>query len=182
MSINILGETLDIHGGGQDLKFPHHRNEIAQSEAFTGKRFANYFLHNGFVNIDNEKMSKSLGNFFLVSDVLKKYHPMVIRFFLISSHYRKSINYSLDNMNQAKKNYNKILNTIQKISEAKIVKEEINEIQELIKRIEQAGLNIQDAMDDDINTPIAIAELLSLFRVINHSIIENKFHFSSPDI
>ncbi len=174
MSVNILGETLDIHGGGQDLKFPHHRNEIAQSEGYTGKKFANYFLHNGFVNIDDEKMSKSLGNLFLVSEVIKNYDPMVVRLFLFSSHYRSSINYSLDNMNQAKKNYNRLLSTIRNIHELNIQDISSKNIKELILEIEKAEKSIIEAMDDDFNTPIALAEFFSLFRVINREVLENK--------
>ncbi len=174
MSINYLGVTIDIHAGGQDLKFPHHRNEISQSEAYTGKKFANFFMHNGFVNVDNEKMSKSLGNFFLVSEVAKEYEPMVIRFFLISSHYRKSINYSLENMNQAKKNYNKIINTAKKINDAPIVDAGSEELNDLISKIDKATSNIMDALDDDFNTPVAIAEILTLFRELNQAILGNK--------
>ncbi len=174
MAINYLGETIDIHGGGQDLKFPHHRNEIAQSESFTGKPFANYFLHNGFVNIDDEKMSKSLGNFFLVSEVVKKFDPMVVRFFLISSHYRKSINYSLENMKQIEKNYEKLLNTIKKINQIPPIKERSSEVDNLLLKINDAESNIIEAMDDDFNTPIAIAELLSLIRELNREILEKN--------
>ena len=174
MSMNFLGETLDIHAGGQDLKFPHHRNEISQSEAYTGKKFANYFMHNGFVNIDNEKMSKSLGNFFLVSEVAKEYDSMVIRFFLISSHYRKSINYSLENMNQAKKNYNKILNAIKKVNDAPTIDTDSEELTDLTSKIESARTSILIALDDDFNTPVAISEIMILFRELNQAILENK--------
>jgi len=174
MAINYLSETIDIHGGGQDLKFPHHRNEISQSEAYTGKPFANYFMHNGFVNVDNEKMSKSLGNFFLVSDVVKKYDPMVVRFFLTSSHYRKSISYSLDTMSQAEKNYNKILNTIKKINDAPAQEIESAQLNEIISKIEISRQNIVYAMEDDFNTPVAIAEIMTLFRDLNQAILEKK--------
>jgi len=174
MAINYLSETIDIHGGGQDLKFPHHRNEISQSEAYTGKPFANYFMHNGFVNVDNEKMSKSLGNFFLVSDVVKKYDPMVVRFFLTSSHYRKSISYSLDTMSQAEKNYNKILNTIKKINDAPAQEIESAQLNEIISKIEISRQNIVNAMEDDFNTPVAIAEIMTLFRDLNQAILEKK--------
>ena len=174
MTINYLSETIDIHAGGQDLKFPHHRNEISQSEAYTGKKFANYFMHNGFVNIDNEKMSKSLGNFFLVSEVAKEYEPMVIRFFLISSHYRKSINYSLETMNQAKKNYNKIINAIKKINDAPTVEGDSKESTELLLKIEGAKSKIVMALDDDFNTPVAISEIMILFRELNQAILEKK--------
>ncbi|MFX1443799.1 MAG: cysteine--tRNA ligase [Promethearchaeota archaeon] len=174
MAINFLGETIDIHGGGQDLKFPHHRNEISQSEAYTGKPFANFFMHNGFVNVDNEKMSKSLGNFFLVSDVIKEYDPMVIRFFLISSHYRKSINYSLDTISQAEKNYNKILTTIKKINDAPTQETDSDEINKLISKIELSRQNIINAMDDDFNTPVAIAEIMTLIRDLNQATLESN--------
>lgn len=182
MAIKYLGETIDIHGGGQDLKFPHHRNEISQSEAYTGKPFANYFMHNGFVNIDNEKMSKSLGNFFLVSEVAEEYDPIVIRFFLISSHYRSSINYSLDNMNQTKKNYDKLLTTIKKVKETPLIEGDTEITEKLITLIAEAKKNLIESMDDDFNTPKAIAEIMTLFRNINRAIIENnnkineKFH------
>ena len=175
MAINILGETIDIHGGGQDLKFPHHRNEIAQSESHTGKPFANYFMHNGFVNVDNEKMSKSLDNFFLVTDVAKEYHPMVIRYFLISGQYRSSINYSLKNLNQAKKNYNKIINSIEKINE--IEAKDIDSTK-LISRIDEAENKLTEAMNDDFNTPVALAEVMSLIRELNKSILEEKVSMS----
>ncbi len=174
MAINYLGETIDIHGGGQDLKFPHHMNEIAQSESFTGKPFANYFLHNGFVNIDDEKMSKSLGNFFLVSEIIKEFDPMVVRFFLISSHYRKSINYSLENMKQIEKNYEKLLNSIKKIYQIPPIKERSSEVDNLLLKINNTESNIIEAMDDDFNTPIAIAELLSLIRDLNREILEKN--------
>ncbi len=174
MVLQYLGDTIDIHGGGQDLKFPHHRNEIAQSESYTGKPFANYFIHNGFVNVDNEKMSKSLGNFFLVSDLIKRYDPMVIRFFLISSHYRSSINYSLENLKQAEKNYNKLINTIKKINDSTTTSVSSKEIKKLVSQIDKAESNIIKAMDDDFDTPVAIAEIMSLIRELNKAILEQK--------
>jgi len=174
MVMNFLGETIDIHGGGQDLKFPHHRNEIAQSESYTGKPFAKYFIHNGFVNIDNEKMSKSLGNFFTVSEVLKKYDPMVVRWFLISSHYRSSVNYSLEIMEQSKKNYNRLINTIKKVNAIEVSKEKSKEVNELINKIDETETRIINALDDDFDTPVAIAELLTLFREINKVLLEEK--------
>jgi cysteinyl-tRNA synthetase len=179
MAINYLGETIDVHGGGQDLKFPHHRNEIAQSEAYTGKPFAKFFMHNGFVNVDNEKMSKSLGNFFLVSDVAKKFNPMVIRFFLISSHYRKSINYSLKTISQAKKNYDKLINTIQKINDIASEETDSIELENLISKIDIVKENIINAMDDDFNTAVAIAEIMSFFREINQIILEKNVKINS---
>jgi cysteinyl-tRNA synthetase len=172
MALNFLGETIDIHGGGQDLKFPHHRNEIAQSESYTGKPFANYFMHNGFVNINDEKMSKSLGNYFLVAELLKKYDPMVIRLFLISSHYRSSINYTLEIMDQARKNYTRLINTIKKVNKVEAIDKKSKIIEELINRVNEAENKIINAMDDDFDTPIALADLFSLFREINKIILE----------
>ncbi|TFG03544.1 MAG: cysteine--tRNA ligase [Promethearchaeota archaeon] len=172
MALNFLGETIDIHGGGQDLKFPHHRNEIAQSESYTGKEFAHYFVHNGFINVNDEKMSKSVGNYFLISEILKEYDPMVVRWFLLTSHYRSSINYSLENMEQAKKSYNRLINTIKQVNEIEGLNEETEASQQLIDAISSTRSNILSALDDDIDTPTAIAELLSLFRDINKIILE----------
>ncbi|MFX0058226.1 MAG: cysteine--tRNA ligase, partial [Candidatus Heimdallarchaeota archaeon] len=172
MAMNFLGETIDIHGGGQDLKFPHHRNEIAQSESYTGKPFANYFIHNGFVNIDDEKMSKSLGNFFTVSEVVNEFDPMVIRFFLLSSHYRSSINYSLDTMSQAEKSYNRLINTIKKINDIQTIESDSKETKKLILLIDKAQSNIVRAMDNDFDTPVAIAELMTLIRELNKKLLE----------
>ena len=173
MVLNLLGETIDIHGGGQDLKFPHHPNEIAQSESYTGKQFSNYFVHNGFVNVDDEKMSKSLGNFFLVTDILKKYEPMVVRWYLISSHYRSSINYSPDSLEQAKKEYSRLFNTIKKVYESVEIEENSEDMDNLTIKIENAFENIIKAMDDDFDTPVAIAEILTLFREINKVILQD---------
>jgi cysteinyl-tRNA synthetase len=131
-------------------------------------------MHNGFVNVDNEKMSKSLGNFFLVTEVVKEYDPMVVRFFLISSHYRKSINYSMDTITQAKKNYNKIINTIEKINLASIIEKDTTEANDLISKINIAESRIIEAMDDDFNTPVAIAEIMTIFRELNNAILEKK--------
>lgn len=173
MALNLLGETIDIHGGGQDLKFPHHPNEIAQSESYTGKSFSNFFVHNGFINVDDEKMSKSLKNFFLVTDILKEYDPMVVRWYLVSSHYRSSINYSPDSLVQSKKEYTKLLNTIKKVYESVQIKKDTKEMNDLIHRIELAYKNIITAMDDDFDTPVAIAEILTLFREINKVILQD---------
>ena len=173
MVLNLLGETIDIHGGGQDLKFPHHPNEIAQSESYTGKPFSKYFIHNGFVNVDDEKMSKSLGNFFKVTDILKEYDPMVVRWYLVSSHYRSSINYSPNSLEQSKKEYNKLLNTIKKIYESAQIKTKSKEMDDLILRIDKAFKNIIKAMDDDFDTPVAIVEILTLFREINKVILQD---------
>ncbi|MBD3197073.1 MAG: cysteine--tRNA ligase [Candidatus Lokiarchaeota archaeon] len=175
MAIKYLGDVIDVHGGGLDLKAPHHKNEIVQTTAYTGKqRFANYFFHNGFVKIDDEKMSKSLGNFFLVSEILEKFDPMVVRFFLISSHYRRSINFTLDNMKQSEKNYNKLINTIRRIDTTETIENGSSEVQELLKMVEETEGRIIDAMDEDFNTPEAIAEILALFKDLNRIIFEEK--------
>jgi len=174
MALNFLGKTIDIHGGGQDLKFPHHRNEIAQSESYTGKPFAHYFIHNGFINVDNEKMSKSLGNYFLISEILKEYDPMVVRWFLISSHYRSSINYSLENMEQAQKSYNRLINTIKQVKEIAVLNKKTEASTHLMSLIEKAHSNIINALEDDFDTPTAIAEILTLFREINKIILQER--------
>jgi cysteinyl-tRNA synthetase len=175
MAIKFLGDVIDIHGGGLDLKSPHHKNEIAQSTAYTGEeKFANYFFHNGFVKIDDEKMSKSLGNFFLVSEILHKFEPMVVRFFLLSSHYRKSVNFTMESMQQAKKNYNKVLTTIRRIHELDTSSKDISEVQELITRVQSSRKNIIEKMDEDFNTPESIAEILTLFKDLNRIIIEKN--------
>ncbi|MFW9928289.1 MAG: cysteine--tRNA ligase [Candidatus Thorarchaeota archaeon] len=172
MVLNFLGETIDIHGGGQDLKFPHHRNEIAQSESYTGKPFAHFFVHNGFINVDDEKMSKSLGNYFLISEIIKEYDPMVVRWFLLTSHYRSSINYSLENMEQAKKSYNRLLNTIRQVNECIVSSRKGQADKELISAISRTRSKILKVLDDDLDTPTAVAELLSLFREINKVILQ----------
>ncbi|MBY9006041.1 MAG: cysteine--tRNA ligase [Candidatus Lokiarchaeota archaeon] len=179
MAINILGNVIDIHGGGLDLKSPHHKNEIAQSTAYTGeKRFANYFLHNGFVNVDNEKMSKSLGNFFLVSDVLKIFDPMVIRLFLLSSHYRHSVNYTLDNIKQSERIYSRISKTINLINEKESIENASEEIDSLKLAIHKTKEDIINAMDDDFNTPKAIASILTLIKKINQYVLERNKEIS----
>ena len=172
MALNFLGETIDIHGGGQDLKFPHHRNEIAQSESYTGKSFAHYFVHNGFINVNDEKMSKSLGNYFLISEILKEYDPMIVRWFLLTSHYRSSINYSLENMEQAKKSYYRLINTIKQVNEIAIQSNNIQASKELNTAVLTTRSNIINYLDDDLDTPKAVAELLSLFRKINKLILQ----------
>lgn len=110
MSNRYLGETIDIHAGGQDLAFPHHENEIAQSEARSGKTFSNYWVHNGYININNEKMSKSKGNFFTVRDISKKYDLEIVRFFMLSAHYRNPVNFSDEMLNQAKAGLERLYN------------------------------------------------------------------------
>lgn len=157
MSTCCLGDSFDIHGGGSDLMFPHHENEIAQSEAATGKQFANIWMHNGAVRVDNEKMSKSLGNFFTVRDVLKKYSGEVIRYLLISSHYRSPINYSEQSLRQAAVALERFYNAMRGV-DTKGVRDLVN------SRFEKAFCG---AMDDDFNTPVALGVLFDLAREIN---------------
>ena len=156
MSVALLGPHFDIHGGGLDLKFPHHENEIAQTCAATGDRFAEIWMHNGFVNIDNEKMSKSLGNFFTVREVLDKAvrHPQVLRYFVLSSHYRGPINYSLEQLEQADAALGRIMTALRELPQSPAP------TSEYIGRF-------QEAMDDDFNTPEAVAVLQTLTREIN---------------
>jgi cysteinyl-tRNA synthetase len=155
MSTHCLGEHFDIHGGGMDLKFPHHENEIAQSEAASGQRYVNVWMHNGFVQVDNEKMSKSLGNFFTVREVLQSYPPEVVRFFILSSHYRGPLNYADENLDHAKASLTRLYTALRGLP---VVDASVDEIWQT--RFEQA-------MDDDFNTPETLAVLFELAREIN---------------
>ena len=155
MSIHCLGSHFDIHGGGQDLQFPHHENEIAQSVCSTGNKFANVWMHNGFVRIDEEKMSKSLGNFFTIKEVLKKYQPEVIRFFILSSHYRSPLNYSVENLDEAKSALTRLYTALKE------------------SKSDNAGIDqdysakFNTYMNDDFNTPKAISLLHEIAKKIN---------------
>jgi cysteinyl-tRNA synthetase len=159
MSVALLGSHFDIHGGGLDLKFPHHENEIAQTCAATGDRFAEMWIHNGFVNIDNEKMSKSLGNFFTVREVLEKAvrHPQVLRYFILASHYRGPINYSLELLEQADAALGRIMTALRDLPQSALAAPPVPEY----------AAAFQEAMEDDFNTPEAIAVLQALTREIN---------------
>jgi len=159
MSVALLGSHFDIHGGGLDLKFPHHENEIAQTCAATGDRFAEMWIHNGFVNIDNEKMSKSLGNFFTVREVLQKAvrHPQVLRYFFLASHYRGPINYSLEQLEQADAALGRIMTALRELPQSA----------EGPVPASRHTARFQEAMDDDFNTPEAIAVLQTLTRELN---------------
>ncbi|HKJ09624.1 MAG TPA: cysteine--tRNA ligase [Gammaproteobacteria bacterium] len=155
MSTHWLGDHFDIHGGGLDLQFPHHENEIAQSEAATGHPFVNYWMHNGFVQINEEKMSKSLGNFFTVREVLKRYRPEEVRYFILSSHYRSPLNYSDDNLDQARAALTRFYTALRGLPDAP--PDDGNGYRE----------QFTAAMDDDFNTPEALAVLFDLAREIN---------------
>ncbi|UUY06930.1 cysteine--tRNA ligase [Pseudomonas sp. J452] len=155
MSTCCLGETFDIHGGGPDLVFPHHENEIAQSEAATGKLYANAWMHAGAVRVDGEKMSKSLGNFFTIREVLEKYHPEVVRYLLVSSHYRSPINYSEDSLKEAKGALERFYNGLKGLPQAQAAGGD--------EFVERFGA----AMDDDFNSPEACAVLFEMIREVN---------------
>ncbi len=168
-----LGETIDIHCGGQDLIFPHHENEIAQSECCTGKPFANYWLHNGYINIDNRKMSKSLGNFFTVREIAEKYGYMPIRFFILSSHYRSPVNFSQDIMDQSKAALDRIFNCVDGVNFfLKNAPEEVLRVgeEELVSRFAATKAAMIEAMDDDFNTGGGIAAIFDLVRELNAAI------------
>lgn len=164
MSTHCLGNHFDIHGGGMDLQFPHHENEIAQSEAATGEKFVNVWMHNGFVRIDDEKMSKSLGNFFTVREILARYKPEVIRYFVLSSHYRSPLNYSDQHLDNAKASLTTLYTALRGLDIPDYMLE--NKIEAFDIPRSTAGLFMR-AMDDDFNTPDAIAALFSIAKEVN---------------
>ena len=167
MANKYLGETIDIHSGGQDLIFPHHENEIAQSECANCKPFARYWMHNGYINVDNKKMSKSLGNFFTVRDVLKEFDGEVIRFFMLSAHYRSPINFSKDLIEQAKTGLERLYTCINNLEFLK-QNSQNGELNDKVKEMTDKYKNsFCEAMDDDLNTGLAIAALFDLVRDIN---------------
>ena len=166
MSMKYLGESFDIHGGGEDLIFPHHENEIAQSEAATGKEFARYWIHNGFVRINKEKMSKSLGNFFTIRDVLKQFNGETLRYFLLLTHYRSPIDFSFDGLAAAKEALNRYYNLIQRIENAPFDKNGIED-KELENSINTLLDRFESAMDDDFNAPKAIGEIFATVKLFN---------------
>jgi len=158
MSTECLGAHYDIHGGGMDLQFPHHENEIAQSEAATGQHFVNYWIHNGFVQVDEEKMSKSLGNFFTVRDILQRYQPEEVRYFILASHYRSPLNYSDDNLDQARAALQRLYTALRDAGSVPDVDPP-----------PEVNARFRTAMDDDFNTPEALAVLFELARDINRA-------------
>lgn len=182
MAIKHLGESIDIHGGGADLIFPHHENEIAQSEAYTGKIFAKYWVHNGFITIDKEKMSKSLGNFFTIREILDKYDPEVVRLFLLSSHYRSPIEFSQEQLRDAELSLDRYYSTMERINEflsqpadeqAK-AKKSSAQATNFEQMLESFMSRFEEAMDDDFNTAMAAGHIFELIREIN------KFLDSKP--
>ena len=178
-----LGDTFDIHGGGQDLVFPHHENEIAQSKCAYHGNFANYWLHNGFIQINGDKMSKSLGNFFLLREILEKFSGNVVRLFILSTHYRKPINFSFENMEDTKKalqNIVKSMNKFENIVE-KYKNEKIENVKnsEFSQKIDEFDKKFEEAMDEDMNTPQALATIFDQIRETNKFISTNESEFST---
>jgi cysteinyl-tRNA synthetase len=158
MSSQLLGQHFDIHGGGQDLQFPHHENEIAQSEGAHGKTFVNYWMHNGFVRVDDEKMSKSLGNFFTIRDILKKYDAEVVRFFILRAHYRSPLNYSDGHLDDARAALTRLYTALKGFDVAATIDWD-----------EAYACHFRDAMDDDFATPEAVAVLFDIANELNRS-------------
>jgi cysteinyl-tRNA synthetase len=171
MSIKHLGESFDIHGGGADLIFPHHENELAQSEAYTGKPFVRYWMHNGFITIDKEKMSKSLGNFFTIREILDKFDPEVVRFFLLSTHYRSPIEFSDESLREAELSIDRYYSTLVRmedfLKEAQDREKQTKEEKSLEEALASFMNRFQEAMDDDFNTALALGHLFELIREVN---------------
>ena len=172
MSSSLLGDSFDIHGGGRDLIFPHHENEIAQSEGASGKPFVKYWLHNGFVNVDQEKMSKSLGNFFTIRDILKTYDAEVVRFFILSAHYRSPIDFSDQNLAEAQSGLRRFYEALESAEMA-------TDGVDLTDIVSEEGMKVEakfrEAMDDDFNTALAIAHLFDGVRTMNRLVATKKF-------
>ena len=184
MSMEFLGQTFDFHGGGKDLIFPHHENEIAQSEAANGCSFVRYWLHNGFVNINSEKMSKSLGNFFTIREVLKTFDSETLRFFIISSHYRSPIDFSDQNLDEARAGLERIYSCLAALDQCIAGAPSPSEISgaeplgasgvELAEKKEQLVKRFVEAMDDDFNTAQALGVLFDMVRAVNRFLSENN--------
>jgi cysteinyl-tRNA synthetase len=188
MSQRYLGDTIDIHGGGEDLIFPHHENEIAQSEAVTGKPLANYWIHNGFVRINSEKMSKSLGNIFTISDILNKYHPEVLRLFILQSHYKSPVDFSNDVLAETRSGMERLYSAL------KSIRDILNECDDYsgidVDHLSETGRDLMDkvvalpsrfvaAMDDDFATPRAIGHIFDVIRLVNGYLGDKKFSVTS---
>lgn len=174
MNKRFLGDTIDIHCGGQDLIFPHHENEIAQSECSNGCTFAKYWMHNGYINVDNVKMSKSLGNFKTVREIANVYGYEVIRYFLISSHYRSPINYSLEIIEQCKSALERLYTCRESLDFALKNAKDIPDDEELIKKLNSHREQFITAMDDDLNTADGVAAVFELVKDINTSILDKE--------
>ena len=171
MAKSILGETIDLHCGGQDLIFPHHENEIAQSECANGTCFARYWMHNGYINIDNRKMSKSLGNFFTAREIGEKYGYEVIRYIMVASHYRSPINYSTEIIEQAKASLDRLYNCRENLAFAKENATDAAADIALIEKLEGFEKQFREAMDDDFNTADGLSAVFELVREINANVV-----------
>ena len=183
MSQYFLGETFDIHGGGEDLVFPHHENEIAQSEGATGKPLANYWVYNGFVTVNGEKMSKSLGNFITVKDILKNYHPEVVRLFMLQSHYKSPVDFSDESLADARIGMERLYTTLNAINEALSLCKDFSGVtrenlsakdSDVCVKLTSLADRFKEAMDDDFNTPRAIGYIFDAVRVVNGYMADEK--------
>lgn len=175
MAREHLGDTIDIHAGGQDLTFPHHENEIAQSEAMTGKQFARYWMHNGYINIDNEKMSKSLGNFVLVHDIRKQIDPKVLRFFILSVHYRHPVNFSQDLVVSAENGLARIRTAYNNLKHRLATSADLGDQKDIwTHKVDIIKNDFEVAMDDDFNTANAIASVFELAKLANVYLVEKN--------
>ncbi len=174
MSRKFLGDQFDIHGGGQDLVFPHHENEVAQTEAMTGKKMANYWMHNGFITINKEKMSKSLGNFFLLREILDRFDPTTVRFYLIETHYRSPLDFDYDKIEESGRALERIKNTYLQLKNYQETSSSEDESKKVAKIIEEVAEDFKEAMDDDFNTALAIAEIFDFTKEINKLIKKNE--------
>ena len=177
MSKTLLGDTIDIHAGGEDLQFPHHENEIAQSETLNEQTFANYWMHNGMITVDREKMSKSKGNFFLAKDIAEQYDMEIVRFWLLSVHYRHPIDFSKEVLEQSKASLNVFImqNIVGKMYWKRQQTEKLNDAEkETEKAMDDICKAFDDAMDDDLNTADAISCLFDYIRLVNGAVDENS--------
>ena len=175
MAREHLGDTIDIHAGGQDLTFPHHENEIAQSESMTGKQFARYWMHNGYINIDNEKMSKSLGNFVLVNDIRKQIDPKVLRFFMLSVHYRHPVNFSEELVISAQNGLERIQTAYNNLKHRLVASADLGDHADIWNyKVDEIKKTFEIAMDDDFNTANAIASIFELAKLANVYLLEKN--------
>jgi len=191
MSQRFLGENFDIHGGGEDLIFPHHENEIAQSEGAYEKPFANYWLHNGFIRVNSEKMSKSLGNFFTIEEMLKRYAPEVLRFFMLQSHYRSPIDFSEESLAEARQGMDRCYNTLKALQDAlkagegmaKASPAELSgQERELVDVLSQLPGRFAEAMNDDFNTARALGHVFEVIRHLNGYLLDKAFRVGPASV
>ena len=174
MSRKYLGDQFDIHGGGQDLIFPHHENEVAQTEAMTGKKMATYWMHNGFITINKEKMSKSLGNFFLLREILDRFDPVTVRFYLIETHYRSPLDFDYDKIEESGRALERIKNTYLQLKNYQETSSSEGDEKNTAKIIQEVKEDFTKAMDDDFNTALAIAEIFDFTKEINKLLKKNE--------